>query len=160
VSLKGRLDVGLPGSELAPVDDGGDSGLDGPEQSGQGGRVDILGLVLGDLRCGEVTNVAKQRLRHVAMGVDEAGHDDRVGGVDHFCIPPSQPLSHLGDPSVRYQYVPALEVANLGIEGEDTTSFEKDLLLHEPVAYPRTTEVAVPRPLPLRPISATTGPPP
>ena len=45
VSLEGGVDVGVFGVDLAPIHDGGDPRLGRPEQTNQGGGVQVIGRV-------------------------------------------------------------------------------------------------------------------
>jgi hypothetical protein len=64
----------------------------------------------------------------MAVGVDEAGHDDRPRGVDHFGISDlgAEVGTDGGDPLILDEDVGALEVAELAIEGEDGAAADQD----------------------------------
>ena len=82
------------GDVVAPVDQGGDAGVDLGERAHQVGEVVVLGLVARREVAVHVLEIvrrqpfgadaAQRRLPGVHVGVDEARHDDLVGGVDRL----------------------------------------------------------------------------
>ena len=79
---------------VAPVDECGDAGIDLGQRTHQIGDVVVLGLVARRQVGMDVLEIigrqpfgadaAQRRLPGVHVGVDEARHDDLVGGVDRL----------------------------------------------------------------------------
>ena len=59
------------------------------------------------------------------MRVDQAGHDDHAGGVDHLGVFNHQVRAHGGDPVRRDEDVGAGVIANLWVKAQDQAAFEK-----------------------------------
>jgi len=59
------------------------------------------------------------------MRVDQAGHDDHAGGLDHLGVFNHQVRAHGGDPVRRDEDVGAGVIANLGVKAQDQAAFEK-----------------------------------
>ena len=77
--------------------------------------------------------VANEGLPQVAVGVDEPGHDDRVGGIDDLGASSSQRRPHLADDPILDQDVGRDHVANGPIERQDRASLDQHPARHQPV---------------------------
>ncbi len=130
---EGRVDL-----NVGPIDHGGHACLGRPEKADQRGCVRVFGGEVGavdrrtDLLFPRSTTaeIAEQGLPGVAMAVDEAGHHDGVGAVDHFGIPRPQASCDLCDQPIFHQDVRLGVIADRAIHGEDTTSLDQDPLGH------------------------------
>ena len=60
------------------------------------------------------------------MGVDEAGHDDRVAGVDDLGVASTQVLADFRDDIVVDEDVGATKIAHLPLQAEHTAALEQD----------------------------------
>ena len=57
------------------------------------------------------------------MAVDEAGHHDHAGGVDHLgALGPVEPRRDRGDAAVLDQHVALRQLAELRIHGDDASA--------------------------------------
>ena len=127
--LRGVVDV-------RPVQHRGDAGVDGAERAEQVGGIDIIGRHLRAERpLHDVAvvferavrqHVAQITLPHVAVGIDEARHHDRLGGIDHVCVGCSDVRLHRGNPAALDQDIGLLEVADRAIEAEHATALDQD----------------------------------
>ena len=117
---------------VRPVDDGGDPRLDRTEQADQGGGVHVVGSVVSRAdRCRRtVPEVPEQRRPGMPVGVDEPGHDDRVGRVHLLGVACAQPGTDLGDPVPVDQDVGLGEVGGSRAEGEHAPTSEQDPRRH------------------------------
>jgi hypothetical protein len=119
---------------VAPIDHGGDSCLERPEQSRQRGGVDVVRrVVAGDVEAGRRTEVANEGLPQVAVGVDEPGHDNRLGGIDDLGASSAKRCTHLADDPILDQYVCFDHVANGPIERQDRAALDQHFAHHQPV---------------------------
>jgi hypothetical protein len=74
---------------------------------------------------GEITAGPEQGIRHVAVGVDEPGHHDRPGGVDHLGIASPEIGTDLGDPIVLDEDVGLGVVADARIQTENAPTLDQ-----------------------------------
>jgi hypothetical protein len=61
----------------------------------------------------------------VAVGVDEPGHHDRVGGIDLFRTPGTQTGANLGNAAILDEDIGLVEVLRPRPERENATSLEQ-----------------------------------
>ncbi len=141
VGLERGLDRPVVRRELGPVHHGGDPGLERPEEPDERGRVQVVGPERGGRRPGRgVAHAAEQRPPGVPVGVDEARHDDRVGGVDHLGVAGPDPLADLGHTAPVDQDVALAEVRRPVAEREHAAPSEQELRRHRPL--PASTDLA------------------
>ncbi len=129
---------------VAPVDQRGDAGVDLRQRADQVGDVIVLGVVArGEVAVHVLEVVGGQPLRADAaqrglpgmhMGVDEARHDDLVGGVDGFVGRGSQVAADGLDAIAVEQQLSAFEVPDIRVKRDqpaalDQNAFHDDLQL-------------------------------
>ena len=79
-------------------------------------------------------DAAQRRLPGVHMRVHQARHHDLVGGVDHLVGRRIEISPDGFDPIAAKQKLPALEVADPGIERDQPAAFDQDALHRVPSA--------------------------
>src|SRR5439155_9680872 len=125
---------------LGGVDRGGGAVVDHAKRGNELASVDVGRLVNGGQGAGNVTlvvrveqavaqDVAQDALIEIVMGVDEAGNDDSVGGVDHRGRVGRDVGPDLADLAVLDQQVGLREVADRAVEGEHHAALDKDAAL-------------------------------
>jgi hypothetical protein len=62
---------------------------------------------------------APDAVPHVPVRLDEAGHQDHAGSIDHLGIVGWQLLGHGDNGAAAHQHVAAGKVAKCGVHGED-----------------------------------------
>ncbi|MFF4828348.1 hypothetical protein ACFY20_36330 [Streptomyces sp. NPDC001312] len=104
------------------------AGVQGLQAAEQSAHINVLGLVMGLDRAvhghrplGERpvrADASERGLPSVAVVVDEAGHDDPVGRVDHLGVRRVDPFGHLDDHAVFYQHVTAVEISDRRVHAD------------------------------------------
>ena len=116
--------------DVTPVDDRGDAGFHGLQQSDQRRCVDVIwSEVGGQVDRGCCVEVAGAMDRHTAVGIDEPGHDDAAGGIDDVRIPGPQRRAYLPDDAVLDEYIRPDRVAHTGASSEDRAALDEQLRL-------------------------------
>ena len=121
---------------VAPVDQRGDAGIDLRQRADQVGDVIVLGVVArGQVAVHVLEVVGGQPLRADAaqrglpgmhMGVDEARHDDLVGGVDGFVRRGSQVAADGLDAIAVEQQLSAFEVPDIRVERDQPAALDQN----------------------------------
>ena len=127
------------GGDIGPVNDCGDARFRRPQEGDQRGGVNVIGSEMasegGDKDGGvgarsALTEVPEQGPPGVAVGVNEAGHDDGVRGVDQLRVPGPDPGPDLGYDSILDEDIGPGVVGGLGPQREDTAAAQKDPRCH------------------------------
>ena len=131
VGLHGCLETSRAMPEVEPVDHGGDPGFDRPQQPDQGRGIGVLRLIVlaisGEER--ESPRLRNKDSRDVTVRVDEPGHDDGVGGVDHLGVTVPETRADFDDSVTVDQHIGLGEVGPT--HGEDTSATKEELRRHQ-----------------------------
>ncbi len=121
--------------DVVPVQHGGHAGVEGLQAAEEGARVDVLGPVVGFDRAvhghrplGERpvrADASERGLPGVAVVVDEAGHDDPVGRVDHLGVRRVDAFGDLDDHAVLDEHVTAGEIADSRVHADHGAATEQ-----------------------------------
>ena len=132
--------VGMLGRRIVvvPVGDRGDAAIDLVERPDQIGDVDIVGPEEGrqpGVHGAEIVGprpvageAAQCGLPGVDMAVDQARHDDHVGGVDHLdFVADCEVDADRGNLGTVDQHVAVFQIADPGIHRDDATPLDQQL---------------------------------
>ena len=130
------------GDVVAPVDERRHAGVDLRQRADQVAEIIVLGLVARrqiEMHVPQVVgghpfraDAAQRRLPGVHMRVHQARHHDLVGGVDHLVGGRIEIAPDGFDPIAAEQKLPALEVADRGIERDQPAAFDQNALHWNP----------------------------
>jgi hypothetical protein len=101
-------------------------GVGRPVQAAQ--RAVQAGEVVGQRPVGG--DVAKQRLPGVAMGVDQPGQHEAVGGVDDLGVTDAEVCADGDDRAILDQHLAGVEIPELGVDRDDGTALDQRALSH------------------------------
>ena len=135
LAVRAQLGVGMRrrAGVVRPVVHGGDAGIGELDQAEHHAGVEILGgeqlggRVLGrEIAEAVADEVAAERAPHVVVRVDEARHDDHVGGVDGLGAGRREIGADRLDPAVADVHVGARQHAERRIDRDDRAVLDQD----------------------------------
>jgi len=122
--------------DVRPIEDAGDAAVDGTERTEVIAGIHVIRGVVGAecfLHDRNVVvertirqHVAQDALPHVPVRVDETGHYDHAGGIDHLGVGRGDIGPHCRDLAALDQHVRLLEVADCAVEREHATAFDEN----------------------------------
>ena len=128
LAMRAQLGIGMGGRAriVRPVVHGGDAGIGELGQPEHDAVVEVVGAVQrrGRVLGREIAEaavadeIAAERAPHVVVGVDESGHHDHVGGIDHLGGGRREVGPDRLDPAIANEHVGARQRAERRVDGD------------------------------------------